>query len=67
MGIEPKAKAKNASKTKFKCPVCPANAWGKPSLLLACKGSERKPHDVTDMVLVGTPQVEEDLETVDTF
>jgi len=29
-------KAKRASKTKFTCPVCNANAWGKESLLISC-------------------------------
>ena len=30
------AKAKKASKTKFTCPECGANAWGKPDTLLIC-------------------------------
>jgi hypothetical protein len=30
------AKAKNASKTKFTCPDCGQNAWGKPDTLLIC-------------------------------
>lgn len=29
-------KAKRASKTKFTCPACNANAWGKESLLISC-------------------------------
>lgn len=30
------AKKKNASKTKFTCPACGQNAWGKPDTLLVC-------------------------------
>jgi hypothetical protein len=30
------AKAKKASKTKFTCPECGQNAWGKPDTLLIC-------------------------------
>jgi hypothetical protein len=30
------AKAKKASKTKFTCPECAQNAWGKPDTLLIC-------------------------------
>jgi len=30
------AKAKMASKTKFTCPECGQNAWGKPDALLIC-------------------------------
>lgn len=33
---DPVAAKKTASKTKFTCPVCHANAWGKPDLLLIC-------------------------------
>lgn len=29
-------KAKGASKTRFTCPRCEANAWGKPDLLIDC-------------------------------
>jgi predicted SprT family Zn-dependent metalloprotease len=29
-------KVKKASKTKFTCPSCQANAWGKPDLLIGC-------------------------------
>jgi hypothetical protein len=32
----PGAKGGTNSKTKFTCPVCGANAWGKPDLLIAC-------------------------------
>lgn len=31
-----RAKVKRASKTKFTCPSCDANAWGKPDLNLVC-------------------------------
>jgi hypothetical protein len=30
-----------ASKTKFTCPGCGANAWGKPTLLIACIECDR--------------------------
>lgn len=33
---EAKRKAKSASKTKFTCPDCGANAWGKPELRIVC-------------------------------
>jgi hypothetical protein len=33
---DPQAKAKRASKTKFTCPECGQNAWGKPDALLIC-------------------------------
>lgn len=32
----PQAKKKTASKTKFTCAACGANAWGKPTLKVAC-------------------------------
>lgn len=67
MGIETKAKPKNASKTKFICHQCKANAWGKPSLRLACMGSERKPHDELRMVLDGVAEEEREPEKVETF
>jgi hypothetical protein len=28
--------ARKASKTKYNCPVCDANAWGKPGLTIGC-------------------------------
>lgn len=51
LGIEVKKTSKNLSKTKFSCPICKANAWGKPSLHLYCGGTEKKPHDVSLMPL----------------
>ena len=33
---DPKSAGKLASKTKFHCPTCGANAWGKPDLVLVC-------------------------------
>jgi predicted RNA-binding Zn-ribbon protein involved in translation (DUF1610 family) len=35
-GNRPPAKAKQASKTKFTCPDCGQNAWGKPDTALIC-------------------------------
>lgn len=35
-GGKEKRKKKAASKTKFTCPSCEANAWGKPDLKLVC-------------------------------
>lgn len=45
MGVEPQERHKNLSKTKFSCPVCKANAWGKPSLHLHCAGHGENMHD----------------------
>lgn len=62
IGIEPKESAKNASKTKFTCPVCEgkSNAWGKPSLRIYCGGLEDAEHEMERMVPVsgnaGQPQ-----------
>jgi hypothetical protein len=33
---DPAATVKIGSKTKFTCPICHANAWGKPDLILVC-------------------------------
>lgn len=33
---EEKAKSKKANKIKYTCPMCQANAWGKPDLHIAC-------------------------------
>lgn len=37
-----KAKAKRASKTKYSCPVCSANAWAKPATRLVCGECEER-------------------------
>lgn len=34
--VNPAAHANRSNRTKFTCPGCGANAWGKPGLLLAC-------------------------------
>lgn len=45
----PKKKRPAANKTKFTCPKCGANAWGKPDIRLLCAGDDH-PDDVVDMV-----------------
>lgn len=43
IGLAPvKGKAKGQSKTKFTCPVCGANAWGKPDLRVMCVDCEEE-------------------------
>jgi len=57
LGVEPKSPTRNLSKSKFTCPACGANAWGKPSLQLACLGKDATtPHDSTRMVSVNYSQ-----------
>lgn len=34
--VDPKRKAKKASKTKYTCPICGINAWAKPETQLIC-------------------------------
>ena len=34
---EKRRKSKKASKTRFSCPACDANAWGKPNLSIDCR------------------------------
>ena len=54
LGVEPKAPTRNLSKSKFTCPACGANAWGKPSLQLACLGKDAAtPHESSRMVSAG--------------
>lgn len=52
-GIEPREKPKNSSKSKFNCKVCNANVWGRPSLLVACEGTDDEQHESERMVLIG--------------
>ena len=40
----PKAPKSNSSKTKFTCPECEVNAWGKPDLEIECGPCQRKMH-----------------------
>ena len=35
-GEKGKAKAKTRAKTKYSCPACNSNVWGKPGLMIAC-------------------------------
>ncbi|XLY90554.1 hypothetical protein ACK8QS_22295 (plasmid) [Ectopseudomonas mendocina] len=51
-GIEPREAAKGASKTTFQCPICEAKTWGKPTLRVACLGSDDTPHEAERMVVV---------------
>ena len=44
-----KAKKKAASKTKYTCPACAANAWAKPETALVCGDcDERMEADAAD-------------------
>lgn len=52
IGVDLSPPPKNPSKTKFNCPDCGANAWGRPSLHLHCSGHGDKKHDVVAMILV---------------
>jgi len=56
LGIEPKEKAKNLSKTKFTCPDCSANAWGRPSLKLLCGGVGDNEHAPVRMLQANNDQ-----------
>ncbi|HCP02795.1 MAG TPA: hypothetical protein DIT61_04645 [Pseudomonas sp.] len=50
IGVDLTPAPKNLSKTKFKCPDCGANAWGKPSLSLHCSGAGDKAHGIVAMI-----------------
>lgn len=50
-GITPVEKPKNSSKSKFSCPACGANVWGRAALRVQCEGTETKQHDATRMEL----------------
>lgn len=52
MGVDVTQPAKNLSKSKFNCPDCNANAWGRPSLKLWCGGVAENTHDVIAMLLI---------------
>lgn len=41
-GEKKKASKKAASKTKYSCPVCETNIWGKPGLNITCSDCEEK-------------------------
>lgn len=43
------AKKKKASKTKYTCPDCDTNAWGKPETLLICGDCYRASEDIVYM------------------
>lgn len=55
-GIEQRPASKNLSKSKFQCPhkQCKGNAWGRPALRFWCEGTEKKPHELVQMKLIGT-------------
>ena len=36
LSVKPPPKQKNSSKTKYSCPTCKTNIWGKPELKIAC-------------------------------
>ncbi len=42
-------KKKAGAKAKHACPTCNANAWGKPSMVITCKGTTDDPHDAQEM------------------
>jgi hypothetical protein len=42
IGVDPVAIVKRASKTRFSCSKCGANAWGKPDLQLTCTPCNKK-------------------------
>ncbi len=52
LGVQPKEKSTNISKSKFSCAECGANVWGKPSLNIHCAGAEGKEHSASRMVSV---------------
>jgi hypothetical protein len=49
-GLQAKGAGKSGKRTKYTCPTCLANAWGKDTLLLACAGIEVQPHDPMPML-----------------
>lgn len=47
---EGKAKKKRAgAKAVHVCPHCQSKAWGKPSMVVMCRGTKAEPHDPTEM------------------
>jgi len=49
-GGEPKVKkARAGAKAVHVCPHCSSKAWGKPSLVITCKGTKDAPHEPTEM------------------
>lgn len=62
LGIEVQQVKKTAGKNKYCCVVdgCKSNVWAKPGLRLFCGGTEKKPHNVEQMVfhteLLGTAE-----------
>lgn len=53
VGDQPEAKprkSKAGAKAKHSCPTCNSSAWGKPSMVLTCKGTKEAPHDPVEMV-----------------
>jgi len=56
----PNAKKKRASKTKFSCPVCDQNAWGKPDCLLICGVCHEADEDEIVVMIPQAPEGEDD-------
>ena len=49
LGVEPQARSKSPSRTKYQCPACQSNVWGKAGLALVCGSCEGAPtYQVTD-------------------
>jgi hypothetical protein len=54
--LDPAAKSKNNSKTKFTCLICGQNVWGKPDTFVDCKHCHQEMQDLQKMAVV-IPQV----------
>ena len=67
LGIEQRSAPKNLSKSKFQCPhePCKGNAWGRPALRFWCGGTEKKPHEIMQMNLIGVGKAAEEPADID--
>jgi hypothetical protein len=69
IGIEPRASARKANKSKYSCTVktCKGNAWGKPGMRILCGGTDKKEHDPVLMVFDGGASQEAPEEEAERF
>lgn len=69
IGIEPRASAKKANKSKYSCTVktCKGNAWGKPGMRILCGGTDKKEHEPVLMVFDGAATQEVPEEEAERF
>jgi hypothetical protein len=49
--VQERIRSQRASKTKFSCPACRANAWAKPDTLLLCGKCWKSKHRPVTMLV----------------